>query len=80
MAEGEVADICSKAASLGAINMNIIPGLDVLYRWPLSAAAAIDKQKGRFVEEVREKTNEAVATWGGVPVGLLESESAQASI
>jgi trans-aconitate methyltransferase len=49
---------------LGAINLNVIPGVEMKYRWPLADAVAIDKSPG-MVDESRNKVSEAIATWGG---------------
>ncbi|MGD1098687.1 MAG: hypothetical protein ABSB35_42760 [Bryobacteraceae bacterium] len=68
IAESDVLSVSTKAVALGAINLNVIPGVEVIYRWSLADAAAIDKKKDGMVEEVRRKTNEAIATWGGVLV------------
>jgi len=68
IAKGDIPDICSKAVALGATNMNVIPGVEVIYGWSLADAVAIDKRPGGMVDEVRRKTNEAIATWGGTLV------------
>jgi hypothetical protein len=62
--ETDVEDICSQAAKLGATNLNVCPGVEVLFRWPLADAVAIDKTGG-MVGEVRTRANEAIVTWGG---------------
>ncbi len=68
ISEADVQWLSAKAAALGATNVNIIPGLAVIHRWSLIDAVAIDKNGEGMVEEVRRKTNEAIATWGGAPV------------
>jgi len=68
IAETDVPSVSVKAAALGALNMNVIPGLEVIYRWSLADAAAIDKNGDWMVEEVKRKANEALATWGGALV------------
>ena len=60
--------LSAKAAALGAVNMNVIPGLEVIYRWSLADAVAIDKNGDGMVGEVRRKTFEAMATWDGTLV------------
>jgi hypothetical protein len=64
IAESDIEDVCLKATKLGAINLNVIPGVEMKYRWPLADAVAIDKSPG-MVDESRNKVSEAIATWGG---------------
>lgn len=68
IAETDIAPLSAKAAALGAVNVNVIPGLEVIHRWSLAEAVAIDKSGDGMVEEVRRKTNEAIDTWGGALV------------
>jgi len=70
--ESDVPAVLAKAVALGATNLNVIPGFEVIYRWSLADAVAIDKKNDGMVEEVRRKTNEAIATWGGVLVASSE--------
>jgi hypothetical protein len=62
--QNDVEDICSQAANLGATNLNVCPGVEVLYQWSLADAVIKDKTPG-MVEEVRRRANEAIVTWGG---------------
>lgn len=65
ISDSDVSLVSAEAAKLGATNMNVIPGLELSYRWSLTDAATIDKSKGGMVEEVRKKAMEAMRTWGG---------------
>ena len=64
MKEEDVSKVCAEAANIGANVLNVNPGVKVAYRWPLADATTIDRQKGSMVDAVREKANEALATWG----------------
>jgi hypothetical protein len=68
IAELDLPQLSTEAAALGAVNLNVIPGLEVVYRWPLADAAAIDKSGDGMVAEVRRKANQAIATRGGALV------------
>jgi hypothetical protein len=44
-------------------HINVCPGFEVSFPWRRSDANKLDRE-GRFVEAVRTKVNEALATWG----------------
>ena len=49
---------------VSAQNFNVIPGLEMLFDWPLSKAVEIDR-RGGMVEEFTRVVNEALAVCGG---------------
>jgi len=74
IAEEDVPKICAQSADLGANVLNVIPGVQILFTWTLADAAAMDRL-GSMVNEVRQRANEILATWGGELLGgLMNSE------
>jgi hypothetical protein len=64
MGANDVAEVCNQATSIGASVLNVNPGVRVVHCWPLADATSVDRQKGSMIDAVREKANEALATWG----------------
>jgi hypothetical protein len=55
-----------------ARNFNVIPGIKMLFEWPLNRAVEIDRQC-RMIEEFKRTVNDALATCGCEPVGMAEA-------
>lgn len=63
-------DIPSVLAGLppSARTVNVIPGIEVVFDWPLNQAVELDR-KGGMVEEFKRKANEALVACGCEPFG-----------
>ena len=64
MGANDVPEVCNQATNIGANVLNVNPGVRVVYCWPLADATSVDRRKGSMIDAVREKANEALATWG----------------
>jgi hypothetical protein len=58
-----------------AANFNIIPGIEMLFEWPLSTAVDLDR-RGRMVEEFKRTVNEALVACGCEPFDLVRGVGA----
>lgn len=68
MDEGNVSKVVASLPP-SARNVNIIPGIEMLFDWPLNKAVEIDRHGG-MVEEFRRTMNEALAACGCELFGL----------
>ncbi len=70
-------DISNVVAELpvSAKTFNVIPGLELLFNWPLHRAAEIDKRKG-MVEEVAQIANDGLSACGGESFAVPETARA----
>ena len=57
------AELVEAFANTDRGSINLCPGFEVIWSWPLSEAEGLDRG-GEFVDTVREKIAVAMATWG----------------
>jgi hypothetical protein len=71
--ESDIDKIISALPSATARNVNIIPGIEMVFAWPLSKAVEIDK-RGQMAEEFKRTMNEALVACGCEPFGLVRPD------
>jgi hypothetical protein len=67
MGEDDIDKIASELPAPVAQNVNVIPGIKMMFAWPLGKAVEIDK-RGCMVEEVKRTVNEALVACGCEPL------------
>jgi len=72
MGQGDVGKVVAALPAPTAQNFNVIPGIEMLFSWPLSRAVEIDS-RGGMVEEFKRTVNEALIVCGCEPFDLTEA-------
>ena len=75
MDRGDVSKVVAALPAPMAPSFNVIPGIKMLFSWPLGKAVEIDR-RGGMVEEFKRTVNEALVACGCEPFLLAEAAGA----